>query len=264
MAEGRMLKRAVAKSRRLAQLKNDTHRLIYTWIIPFLDYNGCYYADPSILKGDIFPRLNHITPRVITAALVDLVKNDLIMVYPFDGDDYLQLRKFEDHQINLRKDREPASTIPPPDGQSSKHPDDFRQPSGEMRGVDGKNRGKLREEKRREEKELSGKLPDWIKRDLWKAFLDMREKIKQPPTEKAVELIIAKLEKFKKQGYDPNECLEASIENNWRGVFEPKGKKISLQGVPVNTTSPWTICPKCKKEVLKSDLEGNGCLKCLE
>jgi len=113
MADGRMLKRAVSHSRRLANLKNDSHRLIYTWIIPHLDVEGRFHADPLIIKGSVVPRLKHITEKIIHDALADMVNNDLIYLYQVDGEQYLELRKFEDHQTHLRKDRESPSKIPP-------------------------------------------------------------------------------------------------------------------------------------------------------
>ena len=113
MAEGRMLKKVITTSPRLSALKNDTHRLIYTWIIPFLDVEGHIDADPRIIKGHIVPLLDHITTKIIEVALVDMVKNDLIILYEVNGNKYLQLQRFSKHQ-NLRKDREKDSDIPAP------------------------------------------------------------------------------------------------------------------------------------------------------
>ena len=51
MAEGRMLKRNISESRRLAELKTDQARLLWTWIIPFLDSEGRSYASAEMIKG---------------------------------------------------------------------------------------------------------------------------------------------------------------------------------------------------------------------
>lgn len=63
-------------------------------------------------------------------------------------------------------------------------------------------------------------IPEQIK-ESFSHFCDMRKKIKKPLTEKAMGLIISKLEKlfpgdFEKQ----NESLLQSVENSWQGVFE--------------------------------------------
>lgn len=112
MAEGRMLKKVICESPRLAALKSDTHRLIYTWIIPFLDIEGRHSADPRIVKSHVAPILNHISHRIIRNSLADMAVNNLITLYCIDGKEYLELHNFKKHQ-NLRDDREKKSDIPP-------------------------------------------------------------------------------------------------------------------------------------------------------
>ncbi|NIO43375.1 MAG: hypothetical protein GTO41_26420, partial [Burkholderiales bacterium] len=112
MAEGRMLKKAVSTSRKLAELQSDSARLLYTWLIPHLDVEGRFSADPAVVKGSVFPRLRHSISRV--AALLNELQNaGLIIVYEADGDMYLQLKKFKDFQ-HLRTTHEAKSKIPPP------------------------------------------------------------------------------------------------------------------------------------------------------
>lgn len=107
-----MLKKVVSTSQKLANLKSDSARLLYTWLIPHLDIEGRFSADPKIVKGYVVPRLK-MSLRKISEYLEDMAKNDLIILYEADGDRYLQLRKFKDFQI-LRKKRESKSIIPPP------------------------------------------------------------------------------------------------------------------------------------------------------
>jgi uncharacterized protein YdaU (DUF1376 family) len=71
--------------------------------------------------------------------------------------------------------------------------------------------------------------PEWIPLDTWFAFLEMRKKMKKPPTEKAVELLLAKLKKFKDAGQDVQAILEKSITSNWQDVFEMKENKSFAQ-----------------------------------
>jgi uncharacterized protein YdaU (DUF1376 family) len=71
--------------------------------------------------------------------------------------------------------------------------------------------------------------PDWIPLDTWYAFLEMRKKMKKPPTEKAVELLLAKLKKFKDAGQDVQAILEKSITSGWQDVFEIKENKSFAQ-----------------------------------
>jgi len=114
MADGRMLKKKISTSRRLAALKTDSARLLYTWLIPHLDIEGRFSADPAVVKGQIVPRLKHLTEEKVNQILIDMAQNELIYMYSNDGDRFLELRHFRDEQ-NIREDRERQSTIPAPD-----------------------------------------------------------------------------------------------------------------------------------------------------
>ena len=81
----------------------------------------------------------------------------------------------------------------------------------------------------RKGKETKGKeivtieLPDWISKDTWNDFSSMRKDKKEPLTNISAKRIISKLEKLRKVGQDPNEILDESIANGWKGVFPLKG-----------------------------------------
>jgi uncharacterized protein YdaU (DUF1376 family) len=68
-------------------------------------------------------------------------------------------------------------------------------------------------------------LPDWMPLETWDAFLAMRKKIKKPATDKAIELLVAKLERYKANGQDIQAVLEKSITSNWQDVFEIKERQ---------------------------------------
>jgi len=114
MAEGRILSRRVSRSVKIAGLSSDTSRMIYTWLIPYLDKEGRMEADPRLIKADIAPLLDHITPEIIGNILTELNSAGLITLYHADGKDCLVLTKFDSHQPHLRKDREAESRIPGP------------------------------------------------------------------------------------------------------------------------------------------------------
>lgn len=66
-------------------------------------------------------------------------------------------------------------------------------------------------------------LPNFIDKNLFDSFVQMRNKIKKPLTDYAKELLLKDLTKFEniKTG-NANIALENSIKNSWQGVFEPK------------------------------------------
>ena len=66
-------------------------------------------------------------------------------------------------------------------------------------------------------------FPDWLPKETWDAFIQMRKRIGKPPTDYAIKLIIAKLERFRANGQDVKQVLEKSITSGWQDVFEIKG-----------------------------------------
>jgi len=113
MPEGRMLKKQISISQTLPRLKSDSARLLYTWLIPHLDIEGRFSADPDVVKGHVVPRLK-MTKKKVWEYLQDMAENNLIILYQANNDLYLQFSVFEEHQ-SLRKDREAESKIPAPE-----------------------------------------------------------------------------------------------------------------------------------------------------
>jgi len=70
-------------------------------------------------------------------------------------------------------------------------------------------------------------LPDFISLELWQAFVVHRKKVKAPLSSYAAKLILKKLTKWQDQGYSAQQILETSIEQGWKGVFEPRQSNFS-------------------------------------
>jgi hypothetical protein len=66
-------------------------------------------------------------------------------------------------------------------------------------------------------------LPDWLKKEDWAAFKEMRLKLRAPLTDKATSLLLAKLDKLRACGDDAGEILNQSIMNGWKSVFPLHG-----------------------------------------
>lgn len=165
MADGRMLKKQISRSKKLARLKTDSARMLYTWIIPHLDIEGRLEADPHIVKGEVVPRLETFTPENIQEYLEDMAAEELIILYHHEGDQFLQLVKFEDHQ-SLRKDKEAASRIPAPSQDISAHtPVQLPEDSGTTPDEAKQREEKLREEKQRELPDSSGRKAALLPKD---------------------------------------------------------------------------------------------------
>ena len=112
MAEGRMLKKNISRSEKLARLKTHKPRVLYFMMLPHLDVEGRLEANPKLIRGQIVPLLNYSVSGVQTC-LDELNEVGLIQLYDGNGKKCLAYTKFHDHQ-NLRKDREAASEHPTP------------------------------------------------------------------------------------------------------------------------------------------------------
>ena len=65
-------------------------------------------------------------------------------------------------------------------------------------------------------------LPEWLDLDIWNDFREHRKKLRKPMTPKAEQIMVAKLEDMKANGYNPRHLLITAIERGWLTVFEPK------------------------------------------
>jgi hypothetical protein len=93
-------------------------------------------------------------------------------------------------------------------------------------------RDKERNVKKKENFEISAfPIPDFVDRETWNAYVQMREKIKKPITsEFAAKRILNRLEEFKNQGNDANKVIEQSIISNWVNVYPIQNKEGRADG----------------------------------
>lgn len=75
-------------------------------------------------------------------------------------------------------------------------------------------------------------LPDWLDREAWGAFLEMRKRKRSPVTPRAAELLLGKLERWRAKGHDPTAILDASTAGAWTGLYEPKDEKTNGKQSP--------------------------------
>lgn len=65
-------------------------------------------------------------------------------------------------------------------------------------------------------------LPNCIRADQWKRWVEFRRSIKKPITRTTADEQLRKLIAWSREGHDPNEILSTSIANTWQGIFKPK------------------------------------------
>jgi len=113
MPAGRILLKSISESKKLSQLKTDGARLLFTWLIPHVDVNGCFSGDPEVIKGQLFTRLDKST-KDVEEYLSDLERVKLIIRYETNGDVFLYIPTFVDKQPQLNPEREGKPRIPTP------------------------------------------------------------------------------------------------------------------------------------------------------
>ena len=73
--------------------------------------------------------------------------------------------------------------------------------------------------------ELFDDLPAWLDADLWRDFIANRKGIKKPMTEVGQKRMLMKLLRWHERGIDVNECLERSLINGWKDIYEPDARR---------------------------------------
>jgi uncharacterized phage protein (TIGR02220 family) len=111
MPQGRILLKSISQSYKVAQLRTDTARLLYSWLIPHVDVNGNFYGDAVTVNALVFTRLAKSFDEV-EDALQDLTNNGLIVRYEKGGETFLTLPNFTEKQPSLNPSKEGKATIP--------------------------------------------------------------------------------------------------------------------------------------------------------
>lgn len=114
MARGRMLNNSISANLGFHKLPDDTCKLLATWTIAHLDYNGIFYGDPAMVKSIIFPRRTDLTIEQVEAYLCAMEKVGLIVIFEANGDLWQWWPGFAHNQIGLRPDKEARSRYPEP------------------------------------------------------------------------------------------------------------------------------------------------------
>ena len=82
-----------------------------------------------------------------------------------------------------------------------------------------------------------GDWPDWLPLDAWVGFVNMRNATKKPMTARAVQNLLAKLEKMRADGQDVAEVLDQSTNACWADVYEIKERRNGKQRKQVSGTA---------------------------
>lgn len=149
MASRRMVAKNISLSEKFSDLATDTARMLYLMMMPHTDDYGRFDASPRTFKATVCPLLK-VRVEKIQAALDDLARVGLIILYEVDGHTYGKVCKFDEFQT-FRSDRGRQALYPDIPVTTSDIP---------AATSDGLSKEKLREEKLREGKGRKGKVTD--------------------------------------------------------------------------------------------------------
>lgn len=148
VAERRMISKSISVSERVNRLPDTFHMLLFTWMIPHADDFGRLFGSPLKIKALVVPMLDK-TIKEVEEALSSLYREGLINWYEVNGDQFIEIEKFDKHQTGLHK--RTKSKFPEPPGNSRKFP--------EIPGQENRTEENRTEEKRREQKGNEQSIP---------------------------------------------------------------------------------------------------------
>jgi hypothetical protein len=243
-------------------------RLCFSGLWLLADREGRMENRPKRIKGELFA----FDSIEVEPLLDELEQHGFIQRYDVDGRGLIQILAFSKHQHPHHK--EPPSDLPPPQSpRLSPHasapesgappPSDGTQTPVEPRaspgflpqdstlhGVEtrlipdsgfripvptGSSPG-LPPPPAKPAALFPPSLPDWVPEAAWEGYLEMRRKIRKPPTPRAVDLVIASLVKLRAAGHDPGEVLDQSTRNSWIDVFPLRESRDGPKPAP---EEPW-------------------------
>ena len=123
MARGRMIDRVIILSRKVNSVSEGAENLYYRLNVCADDF-GRYHADAEIIKGQVYTK-RKISLLTIKSRLDELNAIGLIKFYADDGEIYLEIVGFEQHQT-FRSDIQRKGEYPKPKSylQSSRNESD--------------------------------------------------------------------------------------------------------------------------------------------
>jgi len=146
MNQYRLLWTGISRSKRIKNVSGPRWfrlacHLVYTWLLPWADDDGRLLGDPLYILANIIPN-EGLSITEIEKILIELDKVRLIEWYQVDGEKFIQVYGWEEHQ-RIRKDRYKPSIYPAwqphdnqvttegkPDGTLSPTPTPLPTPSG--------------------------------------------------------------------------------------------------------------------------------------
>tara|TARA_R110000782_G_C14796815_1_gene411423 strand:+ start:583 stop:1359 length:777 start_codon:yes stop_codon:yes gene_type:complete len=224
MARARNLKPALFKNELLG-VADPLLTLLFESLWCLADRLGRLEDRPLRIKAETFPYREKLDVNVY---LTELERLGFICRYVADGVAVIQVENFLKHQ-NPHKTERPSELPEKPLKSDScpltvrdtlnngSHPADSLLPL-----TDSLLLIPYLPKPEKVKRATPSALPDWVPVSQWDGYMEMRKAIKKVPTDRAVELLIASLDKMRAAGQDIGAVLDKSVANNWTDVYPIK------------------------------------------
>lgn len=201
---------------------------------------GCAY--PSLAWLGEFSSLNRKTVIAVVARL------EAIGLLSDSGNREGRTGQIKVYRVNLE-------TVPKTEPTQKRNSSDFSRKESQKRDTDT-----VKEPVGSEAKASSPKhaLPDWIGLEVWSDFKAMRKAMRNVPFKAGAEKrVIAKVEKLRSEGHDPEKLLDKAVERGWRTVFGDEDTKTERramsQAEQLDTLRRWL--PRYREAGREADAE---------
>lgn len=191
-------------------------QLLFAGLWCLADRTGVLEDRPLRIQAEIFPYRSQLD---VNGYLTVLERMGFVVRYEVDGVGYIKVLNFEKHQSPHHTER--AKNFPqPPSIQPKCSLTPLR--NGDLTVLSRSDSlipdSLIPDSKNKVEREKV-EVPEWVPGDAWKAWLEVRPKVKAPNTPRALTLAIRELEKLRADGHDPRAVLEQSTVRGYRGLF---------------------------------------------
>ena len=202
-------------------------RILFQGLWCLADKEGRLEDRPRYIKVEVLPYDQCDIPKM----LQKLHDSGFIQRYKINGNGYIQIHKFTEHQRITGKEAETESKIPPIlDGETIEKQRGNNGETIETTGREGKGReGKGRERKGKEGKgKESVEIPEELKQNKteildWLEYKREKGQAYKPRGLEALWRVLSKIPEASRK-----ETIEKSMANNWQGIFADL--KITAQG----------------------------------
>lgn len=236
----RILRDEIWLSDRFLDLPTDAARLSFLRFVGLADDFGNFEGGPRRLFRILHACTQIKTESAATEILVALIEADLIRRYEIEGRELYHIPRFRSHRqyLSRRFPPSPWCNKNMPLGKEkriknsglAKNLDATSLPRSNLvaEGVGvGVGVGELQKQNQRRGAASAAPfvVPDWIPKEHWDAYEEMRNKIRKPMTDAARRMAVMKLGNLNEQGHPPNQVLRQSVFNGWQGLFPIKEVK---------------------------------------